>query len=677
MLNLSALRPTQPPEYNLTDLAAVFVVAAAVFGWAWVGGGSFSIIALLSCQAVFLVFYLVGTLVSGCRRVSAGVIFDLPLRLLVGYAIFNTALFVLAWLSPLGILADFGILVLVLIGLWIWVRPVRRRKSDALASYWVVGIALVAATLWCQDSIHAITVNSGSVMFEPWADTFYHSVHIRMFGASHGSSTIEDFRLAGVSARLYHYAPYLTPAVIKQVSGITAYTACTTILVPMGVFLTGLGAYVLVASRWGRWPGVLACAALLLTPDAAQQWIGNPFLSYHWITQISPGALFGLALLSLAWLFIITGCLRGSPWQIAVGWFFGDTVIFYKAQFFIASAVLLFIIPILFIRRRRPLRYRGWAALAAFAIYATAIALTQDVRGLPLIRFDGSSTGRMLNLINGFNKHGPFREFMFKQVGSPQPWIPNVAFGTPYLFAMSLGFFLPVTMFLLIRYRRAMPRLQLLFPVLIATNFLLMALGLAFDDRHIGSSEELPHRPFMLMYFMVVAWTGGAIGWGWLRSSRRPLRTLSRMVLLTILLLGVPAYFGSGVQRMWGLPAVSHLRVPTGLYRSAEYIRTHGKPNDVFQDSSFDHFYLAAAITECRPFVERMLVYVSQYANIVEQRAAVVSDFMQQRDTATIYATAKKLGIRWFLLHPGHLVAWPFANAPVFEATGFRVYRFD
>jgi len=128
---------------------------------------------------------------------------------------------------------------------------------------------------------------------------------------------------------------------------------------------------------------------------------------------------------------------------------------------------------------------------------------------------------------------------------------------------------------------------------------------------------------------------------------------------------------------MGGLPALSHLRVPVGLYQSAEYIRTHGKPNDVFQDSSFDSSYLAAAITERRPFVERMLVYVNQYANIVEERTAVISGFMQQRDTATIYATAKRLGIRWFLLHPEHPVAWPFAKAPMFESAGFRVYRFD
>ena len=89
------------------------------------------------------------------------------------------------------------------------------------------------------------------MVFKPWIDGFYHAVHLRIFGASHGAASIEDFRLAGVPARLYHYGVYLTPALIKQASGIHSYTAFAGILAPMGVFFTGLGAYALVGSFWG------------------------------------------------------------------------------------------------------------------------------------------------------------------------------------------------------------------------------------------------------------------------------------------------------------------------------------------------------------------------------------------------------------------------------------------
>jgi hypothetical protein len=85
MVSFRALRPTAPPEYSLADVTSVCITAAVVFAWIWVCGGAFSFLALLGCQVVFLAFYMVGTLVSAWRPIAGGVVFDLPLRLLVGY----------------------------------------------------------------------------------------------------------------------------------------------------------------------------------------------------------------------------------------------------------------------------------------------------------------------------------------------------------------------------------------------------------------------------------------------------------------------------------------------------------------------------------------------------------------------------------------------------------------
>ena len=99
--------------YSLSDLAGVSLTGAVVAVWAAVAGGSFSVRALSVCEAAFLAFYLVGSLFAAWGRLAAGALFDLPLRLLMGYAAVNTALLVLAWLSPLGIVANFGVVVLV------------------------------------------------------------------------------------------------------------------------------------------------------------------------------------------------------------------------------------------------------------------------------------------------------------------------------------------------------------------------------------------------------------------------------------------------------------------------------------------------------------------------------------------------------------------------------------
>ena len=210
-------------------MVATALAAGVVAVWAGAAAGAFSPLVLLACLAAFLSFYLVGSLCAGWQDLAAGTLFDLPLRLLVGYIVVNTSLFALAWLSPLGLIADFAILLAVAILLFLVKKP-RRREPDEQVGLLVLGVSLVAATLWCQDSIRPTFVDEHAVWFKPWIDGFYHAVHIRTFGASHG--TIEDFRLAGVPARLYHYGDYLTPALIWRVGGISSYSVFAGVLAP-------------------------------------------------------------------------------------------------------------------------------------------------------------------------------------------------------------------------------------------------------------------------------------------------------------------------------------------------------------------------------------------------------------------------------------------------------------
>ena len=364
------------------DLVVVAICATVVAAWAALAAGSVSLTAWLVCEAAFMAFYLAGSLAAAWRPFSAGILFDLPMRLLVGYFVVNTTLFILTWLSPLGIVANFGILFGLVVAAFLATRPARARDESVTPGLCAVLVALVATTLWCQDSLLPIEVHGDTTMIKPWVDGFYHTVHIRIFSAAHGASSIQDFRMAGVPARLYHYAAYLTPALLKQASGLPSYAAFAGILVPMGIFFTGLGAYVMVASFWGTWSGLAACAALLLLPDGAQQGMGNSFLSYHWLAQISPGATFGLSVVALAWLFVLRGCTRGSLFQIGVGWVFGGMVVVYKAQFFVAIAPVLLLLPPLFLRRRLRLYHRlAWLA-AAMAAFVAAVIITAYKMGL-------------------------------------------------------------------------------------------------------------------------------------------------------------------------------------------------------------------------------------------------------------------------------------------------------
>jgi hypothetical protein len=678
-----ARRPDLTPTYSLSDLAATALVAAAVAVWAAVAEESFSLRALIACEATFLGFYLVGSLLVAWQPLSAGALCDLPVRLLAGYAAVNTALLVLAWLSPLGIITNFGVVLLGAGALFAAAKPVRQPAREGAVGLVVVGLALAAATLWCQDSIRAPAVEGDNVVFKPWIDSFYHAVHVRIFGAAHGAPSIEDFRMARVPARLYHYAAYLTPALIRQASGLRSYAAFAGVLAPMGVFFTGLGAYTLFGSLWGRWSGLTAAAALLLLPDGAQLGapfgMANTFMSYHWLTQISPSASYGLALLALVWLLVLLGCTRGSRLQLVTGWLLAAVLAVYKLHFFIASALLLLLVPPLFFRRQPTLgpRRRALWALAAAAVYGVTIVVVQRIPGVPTIRFDGSGIGQLFTLIKGFAEPGGLRGFLERHVGAESSTISNLAIGAPYILLAALGVFAPLLVILAIRLRNRTPGVSVLFPLLVVANFLAMFFGLALDMRS-STPDELSHRPVMIVYFIVASWVGGAAGLLLVESTRLVRVARPALIALAVLCLAIPAGLGAGVQRLWAMRMYSPVRVPIGLVRAAEYIRDHGDGQDVFQDSQFDWTCVVSALAERRTYAARTLTIISYNGDLLRQRIAFVEKLMDFRDAAAVIGAARQVGLHWFLLQPGDQVKWPaeIAERPAFELGGYRLYRF-
>jgi len=643
--------------YSKSDLAAVSLIGAAVAIWLTVAGGAFSASALVACEALFFAFYLTGSLLAAVPALAAGVSFDLPLRLLVGYAVVNTALFALAWLSPLGIMSNFGILVGLALTVFFRANQRTLVRGEA-ASLWLVLLCLVATSLWCRDSISPRADQGGVILFKPWADGFYHAVHIRIFGASHGAASIEDWRLAGVPARPYHYGMYMLPALIKQASGIHSYTAFAGALAPVGVFFTGLAGYAFFASMWGTWPGFAAAAALLLLPDGAQQGMQNTFMSYHWLTQISPSATYGLAVLVVAWVFVIQGCTRGSRVQLFAGWSFAALVLVYKLQYVVASALLLLLVPALFFRANASRNKRALWVVFACAAYAVALALGQKVPGVPLIRFDGSSIGEILRLIQTFAKPGALRDYAGQHLGTKFSPGHNLVFGIPYVLFAVLGLFVPLIVILVVRLRRRTSLLYVLFPLLLIANFLVMFFGLALDFTS-STPDELSHRPLMIVYFFVVTWVGGALGLLLLESRRLGFVARPIVIGLAALLLAVPARFGSGVQTMWAMPQMSPVRIPRSVVEVAQYMRDHGNSQDVFQDSQFDRIYTLAALSERRAFVAHTLTLMPFRAELVESRSAIIDRFMRMRKAKAISAMADSFGFRWFVHQRGDRLDWP------------------
>jgi hypothetical protein len=205
-----------------------------------------------------------------------------------------------------------------------------------------------------------------------------------------------------------------------------------------------------------------------------------------------------------------------------------------------------------------------------------------------------------------------------------------------------------------------------------------MALGLALDNRGVGTPEELPHRPFVWMYFVVVTWLGALAGLAFVRSKR--LQRVSRPILLSLVfgLLAFPAVKAAGIQRVSTMSTSSYVPYSTALLQAADYMRTHGDRRDVFQDSAFDTNYLVSALSGRRAYVERTFIRLARNEEL-ESRVVAVNKLMQMQAEAAVHAEAQRLGIRWFLARPGQALAWPpeIALHPAFAMDGYRVYGFE
>jgi hypothetical protein len=469
----------------------------------------------------------------------------------------------------------------------------------------------------------------------------------------------------------------MLPAVVKQASAVHSYSVFAGVLQPVGVFFTGLAAYSFFGTLFGAWPGLAAAAALLLFPDAYQQGMQNPFMSYHWLTHISPSATYGLSLLAVAWLFVLRGSLRGSKAQVLTGWCFAGVLAAFKLHYVIASSLLLLLIPALFFRAQLGWWKRAAWVGAACTFYATALALGQMVPGVPVIRFDGSSIGEILHLVSSFALPGGLRDFLEGHVGREASVFANLLWGIPYVLLAALGVVLPLLLALLVTSKKRMPLVAWVFPCLLLVNFLAMFFGLALDFDS-STPDELSHRPVMIVYFFVVGWVGGALGL-FVTASRRLQRIAPALLVgAATLLLVVPAKLGQGVQLMWVMPKISPVRLPTSLVRVAEYLREHDT-KEVFQDSQFDRFYALAALSERRTFVAHTLTLMPYRAEMVATRSAAVDRLMRLDNPKLVAATARVFGIRWFVRQQGNLVRWPAAvrDAPAFEQDGFSVYDFE
>src|SRR5262249_31752145 len=236
-----------------------------------------------------LTLYYLGRLVLPLLRLDPELGADFGLVFLTGALLAPLILFLAHSLLPNLLPLSLGLAALV--GLLQYLcRPEpgpseKTCKRDILEPA-VVLLSLLAATFWARGLLRSVVVGETEVRYNNWVDSFNHASIMSCLTTNHTLWELGNYELSTEPPIFYHYTTYLYPALLTRAERVTAYQAILGLWIPLGTFLSGLGAYAFGLLCFGRKAGFCAAAAVLLLPDPAYTWPGHPWFSYHWMQQI-------------------------------------------------------------------------------------------------------------------------------------------------------------------------------------------------------------------------------------------------------------------------------------------------------------------------------------------------------------------------------------------------------
>jgi hypothetical protein len=668
-----------------TDCFAAVVLLLFLCGWHWRVTGFLSLNAGLSLVFLLALCIVYGNLFTRLiAPVSCGLA-GLPFQVLTGYFVFNSLLFILALCSPLGMALNLFLLACVALAGAIAMRKRALPRADVptsehLAGCVAIALACIGATIWCGDVQMPLASHGGMTIFKVWPDVYIHAREISVFAQAHGIASIQDIKLAGERAPIYHFASYMPPAAISALSGASAMQVYASLQLPLGIVLTGLAAYCLMGKLFGWGPGLAATVAIVLFPDAFQQGFQNRYLSYNFMAQVNLGMLYGIACAALAWMFMLDGCRRGKYGPVLLAYIFLVICLFYKAHLFVANSYVLMMFPFLFFERL-PRTWRLGLGLLATLVFCLAVSLSQSNPRVPLMRLDGSGIGAyVLQLLHDHEPGGVAQELRRIFVLEKHGLAIQALYAAALLLLSTFGFWLIGLAVALIKTWRTLPAMMWWFPVIITSNYMLMAMGLAFDTRGVGSADELLNRPLVWAYFVMASWTA-AVGYRVLAGEHWP-HGRARAGAAAVVVLGLCAalYSAPNLQTFPGHPANATFAasgsVPDCFVQAATYIRLHGGPADVVQDGAADPQFILAALSERQLYVGKG--NFNGRSVLQTQRLAELADLVQMRDAGQVRQFLAVRGITWYLQQPDVQLAWPetLLSQPSFACGGFRLFHF-
>jgi len=523
-------------------------------------------------------------------------------------------------------------------------------------------LAVVLVSFFCLKTAAALPTLARSGVLPAWSDYYIHGMEIAQFGDPNAVGR-GDLLLVGQPLVFYHYGIYMLPATLMRITGLPGLALATSILLPLGLLLGAFGSFSLGKALSNQAGGILALTLVTLMPDAAHYGLKNGLFGFHWLLFAAPGSGYGIGT-SAASLVLVERWLRSNErGGLILGLCLAAALLQVRAHFLLWFVPALLATVILSTsaewRHRRSVIFGiGIVCVAAIIL----LTLTPTLRHLWLNFPDPIAFLQAAHHQDPMAYSGVYDRFVTQHT-----YAVSVLLGIILLVPAMLGIFTviyPICMVSKLRHFRweSMDA----FPIMLLATLVVVVVAAPVPPH--GDSSEFRHRPFVLLYTVVVVWTSAYLvrllaekelfaAW-----SRCPAKSAKVNIVCIVALLGIAYCFRDidpGRPRMSWAFAYYNLRNLPGLIEAATFIRGHSKAGDVLAVSNLDPqaMYLDPAIeivslTGVPAYLGQagvQVTYGDERRTLVAERLARLQAIETATDIGAVFMLMRQYGIRWYV----------------------------
>lgn len=664
--SLVATRPLF--SFVILDLVGLLILGCALaFPVALSAGAWFYVPALATLIPLLLGGLVIGSALLGLGKITPSAASRFPLAL--GLGLLSTALLLLA-VSLLFRLSAGGAFAVVLSGAtllaMLFAGGERGDLRHAVRNWGFIAAICALSIVWSWQAVMSVPTLQGTHTFTAWIDFFFHSAMVSQFAhfADFGGTWIYA---QGASLPIYHYAPYMLPAVLDAVTGAPAITIATAFGSTLAFVIMGLSVWALGDALQGPRGAAAALGAVYILPNAGLYGFKNPYYDFHWLLQITTSAqAVGLGVLAIV---VAILAVRNACWRTGlVAAVLALGVSMFKAQMLPAMGLAGLAFLLLYWSFRY--RWLPWAVLAACVVVGviglTAISLGPRGPALLQEQWDPARTLAAMLLRD-------------RPIGDGWPQFIAVPILLGIVLLTAFGALLPAYAIgaLWCRTWKLDRRFDLL-PLMFVLAY--SAVALTFP---ITKNDEFQHRPFPLIYVVLAVWSACLL----VRMLEARLPRLASPILLVagLLLLPLPLAMQRTAQAghaEW-MNQFNHINIPRGLLRAAEFIKRNAAHSDVIVGSGSDGevpvYGHLTSLSERSTYVMSLKSRLAWElwgipVDMIARREAVVGQLRQAETIESLYRTAQDAGISWFVLSPPDRFPDALMAHAVFSADGYAVF---